>query len=99
MAARPSTWAQDEVMEAVSLGFVPEDLQDDYQNPINGYRHMDGTYRAGTVMLFFKDYCQYYTAPDGSRYEIEDCSHGVNEKNVPRAWVRILNLTKYYSLH
>ena len=29
MAASPSTWAQDEVMEAVSLGFVPEDLQDD----------------------------------------------------------------------
>lgn len=107
MAASPSTWAQDEVMEAVSLGFVPEDLQDDYQNPISrvdfarlavnyvafqyGYRHMDGTYRAGTVMQFFEDYCQNHAAPNGSPYEIIDYFPGVDEEDIPSDWVHIFN--------
>lgn len=106
-AASPSTWANDSVIEATGLGFVPEDLLENYQDSISrvdfarlavnfvafqyGYRYIEGSFREGIVMQFFEDHCQNHVAPDGSRYQLEDYFPGVAKEDIPESWAHMFN--------
>ena len=73
-ASAPSAWAEAEVKEAISIGFVPEELQSNYQQDITREEFAQLAVRlcmaqlryVGSPEQFLEDYRRYYRDKEGN---------------------------------